>query len=103
VIWKKVKDNARSCINENLNISALCYADHAEKWVLKLEQAYLKKQQPQQYAYSTNVLQCPQDVPDSNKGFGRRMSALFCSQREDQQEPEPEEGISNVTIGFQLG
>ncbi|KAN0140260.1 hypothetical protein V8E53_002156 [Lactarius tabidus] len=107
VTWKKVKDNARGCINENLDISASHYAEHAEKRVLKLQQAYLKKNRSQQHAYSSNISRRPQGVPDSNKRFGRRMSALvFRGQREDQREPEPvpsEEGISNFTLDFTIG
>ena len=109
VIRKEAKDNTRSYIKKNLKISASIYA-HAEKRVSKLQQEYLKKNRSRQYAYSANVSQRPQGVTplvaDSNKRFGRRMSALFRGQRESQREPGPapsEEGIANVTIRFQLG
>ena len=110
VIRKEVKDKTRSRINRNLKISASIYADHAEKNISKLQQAYLKKNRSQHYAYSAYVSQRLQEVPlpvaDSNKRFGKRMSALFRGQRESQREPGPapsEEGIVNVTIRFQLG
>jgi hypothetical protein len=106
VIWKESNDKIRNRTKKNLNISASHYADHAENRVSKLQQAYSRKYQPQQYAYSANVSQRPQDAP--NKRFGR-VSALFRGQREDSREPEPakatpsDEGIADVTHAFQPG
>ena len=63
----------------DLDVSASRYADHAENRVSQLQQAYLKKYQPQQYDYSANVLQRPQDDPGpSFERFGSIMrSALY--------------------------
>jgi hypothetical protein len=64
-----------------------------------LQKAYLKKYHPQQYAHST-------DAP--NKRFGGKVSALFRRRRDDSRELEPatptesEEGIADITHGFQL-
>ncbi len=80
------------------------YADYAESTISKLQQAYLKKYYPQQYAHSTEVSERPEDVP--NKSFGSKVSALFHGRREDLRDPEPaksEEGIADITHGFQLG
>jgi hypothetical protein len=107
VVRKESNDKTREAIENNLKISTTWYADHAENSVSKLLQAYSRKYQPQQYASSANVSPRPQDVP--NKKFGRRMSALFRGQREDQREPKPseatpsDEGIADVTCGYQLG
>jgi hypothetical protein len=101
VVWKESNEKTREAIENNLKISTSWYADHAENCVSKLQQAYSRKYQPQQYAHAVNVSQSPQDVP--NKRFGRRMSALFRGQREDPREPEPspsDEGIADVTRGF---
>ncbi|KAI9456985.1 Rho GTPase activation protein [Lactarius psammicola] len=76
---KVLNDQTRKRIEEDLKKSAAQYADHAENVIPKLQQAYLKKYHPQQYAHST-------DVP--NKTFGGKVSALLRSRRGDLQEPE---------------
>ncbi|KAI9445710.1 hypothetical protein BJY52DRAFT_1216594 [Lactarius psammicola] len=76
ITLKKSKDETREQIEEDLKKSAAQYADHAENEIPKLQQAYLKKYHPQQYAHST-------DVP--NKRFRDRVSALF----RGREEPEP--------------
>ncbi|KAN0140324.1 hypothetical protein V8E53_002220 [Lactarius tabidus] len=77
----------RERIEKNLKSSAAGYADHAENRVSKLQQAYLRKYQPQQHAYSANASQRPQDAP--NKRFGSRVSTLFRGRREASPVPEP--------------
>ncbi len=97
-IRKESKDETRKWIEEDLEGSAAKYADHAEDTISKLQQAYLKKYHPRQYAHSTEVLQRPQDVP--NKRFGGRVLALFHGKREDLREPakpaKSEEGIADI-------
>ena len=61
-----------------LNASASCYADHAEKKMSQLQQAYLRKYQTQQYAYSANVSQRLQDDPGPFGGFGSMRSDDEC-------------------------
>ncbi|KAH9038036.1 hypothetical protein EDB83DRAFT_2524610 [Lactarius deliciosus] len=68
-------------IEEGLEESAAKYADHAENTILKLQQAYLKKHNPRQYAQSTDVSQGSQD--GLNKRFGNKVSALFGGRQED--------------------
>ena len=91
----------------NLNVSASCYADHAENKVSRLQQAYLRKYQPQQYAYSANVSQRPQGDPYSGFGhFVNKRSAPY-GLPEYWQGFEPtnaapsEEGIADATHVFQ--
>ncbi|KAN0140320.1 hypothetical protein V8E53_002216 [Lactarius tabidus] len=93
----------RNLIKENLEQSAENYAYHAKHSVSKLQQAYLRKYQPQQDAPSANVSQHPQDVP--NKRFGGKVSGLFRGLREDSRAPEPPSEECNVVVihGFQLG
>ena len=82
------------------------YVDHAEKKISKLQEAYLRKYLPQEYARSTEASRLAQDVP--TKGFGGKMSTLFRGRREDLQDTVPakhapfEEGISINAHGFQL-
>jgi hypothetical protein len=84
-------------------MSASAYADYVENTVLKLQQAYSRKYQPQQ-----NVSRQPQDP--RNKKPRNMVAALFRGRREDQREPEPtqvassDEGIANVAVpmGFNL-
>ncbi|KAI9453220.1 hypothetical protein BJY52DRAFT_856352 [Lactarius psammicola] len=83
---KQSKDETIKRIEEDLKGTAAQYADYAENTISKLQQAYLKKHYPQQYAHSTEVSQRPQDVP--NKSFGGKVSALFRSRREDSRDPE---------------
>ena len=107
VVWKEANDKTRRRIERDLKSSAENYADYAENTVSKLQQAYLRKYQPQQHASSANISQNPQDI--SNKTFGLKMSSFFRSRREDSREPEPakpapsEEGIAEVTYALQLG
>ena len=83
--------------------SAATYADHAERKISKLQEAYLRKYLPQAYARSTEVSPHVQDVPI--REFGG-MSAR--GRREALQEPEaaesapPAEGIAINVHGFQL-
>ncbi len=89
-----MEDGTRKWIEEDLKKSAAKYADHAENEIPKLQQAYLKKYHPEQYAHSTDV---------QNKRFGGKVSALFRGRRGDLQEPEPaksERGIADITHGF---
>ena len=91
----------------DLDGSASWYADHAENEVSQLQQAYMRKYQPQQYAYSSNVSQRPQD--DQYDRFGSMRSASFslpasCWQGFESASAAPsEEGIADVTHAFQLG
>ncbi|KAI9456983.1 hypothetical protein BJY52DRAFT_1187588 [Lactarius psammicola] len=95
---KESKDEIRKRIEEHLKKSAAMYAGHAENTISKLQQAYLKKYHSRQYAHSTDVAQVPQDNP--NKRFGGKVSALF---RGRQEPAKSEEGIADITHGFQLG
>jgi len=103
VIRKEAEDQTRKRVKEDLEDSAAKYADHAENTILKLQQGYLKKYHPRQYAQSPNVSQSSQDVP--NKRFGGGVSALFRGWQEDLRGLEPsksEEGIANIAHVFQL-
>jgi hypothetical protein len=60
----------------------------------------LKKYHSQQYVDFADASQRPQDVP--NNGFGSMVSSLFRGWWDDSQGPS-EEGITDVTRGFQLG
>jgi DNA-binding transcriptional ArsR family regulator len=91
-ILKELNDETRKRIEEALKGSAAKYADHTENTISKLEQAYLKKCHPLQYAHST------EDVP--NKTFGSRVSTLF---RGRQERAKSEDGIADITQVFQLG
>ena len=82
----------------NLEKSALLYADHAENKVSNLQQAYLRKYQSQQYAYSANVSPRPQDIP--SKRFGSRVPALFLVGGKLLSLLMK---VVHVTYGFQLG
>ncbi|KAI9453219.1 hypothetical protein BJY52DRAFT_1189777 [Lactarius psammicola] len=84
---KESKDRTRRRIEDDLKRSAANYADHAEDTISRLQQAYLKKYYPQQYAHFADSSQRSQDVP--NKRFGGKVSALFRGRREDLREPEP--------------
>ena len=86
---------------KDLNLSASCYADHAENKISKLQQAYLRKYQPQRYAS-----QRPQVVPTKRPVFGSRRSAPHGGVQEFWQVPAgelSEEGIAVVMNAFQLG
>ncbi|KAH8986340.1 hypothetical protein EDB92DRAFT_2022602 [Lactarius akahatsu] len=85
---KKTKDETRKRIEEDLKESAAQYAGCAENTISKLQQAYLKKYYPQQYAHSTDIPQRPQDI--QTKRFGGKVSVLFRGRREDLREPEPQ-------------
>ena len=63
---------------KDLNLSASCYAAYAENKISKLQQAYLRKYQPQRY----------RDLREDWQGLASEPS---------------EEGIANVTHAFQLG
>ena len=99
-----MKYETRERLQEDLKRSAEEYADHAENEIAKLQEAYLRKYLPQQYAYSTKVSQRPQDLP--NKRVGGKMSVLFRGRREDLQEPDsakpspPEEGTTGIIHEF---
>ena len=103
VIRKETEDQTRKRVEEDLEDSATKYADHAENTILKLQQAYLKKYHPRQYAHSNDVSQHHEDAP--NRRLSGRVSALFRGRQEDLQglEPKSEEGIAHITHGFQLG
>ena len=66
VVWKKLSDDTKHWNENNLQLSASRYADHAEKRVVKLQKAYSKRYQRQKYhdADSANVSQRPQNVPN---------------------------------------
>jgi hypothetical protein len=86
-------------IEKDLKECAANCADFAES-TMKLQQAYLKKRYPQQYAHSTEVSQPPQDVP--NTWFGGKVPGLlFRGRQEDLGEPEPSkfEGIFVSSMG----
>ncbi|KAH9059290.1 Rho GTPase activation protein [Lactarius vividus] len=83
---KESKDERRKRIEENLKRSAALYADHAENKISKLQQVYLKKYPPHQYARSTYMSQRPEVAP--NKSFGSKISALFRGRSEDLRDPE---------------
>jgi hypothetical protein len=71
---------------------------------MKLQQAYLKKFNPRQHAYSTDGSRRPEDVPYST--LTGRVSAMFRSRLEDFQGVEPakfEEGIAGITHVPQFG
>jgi hypothetical protein len=100
LIWKRLNDRKRERVEHDLKRSTSGYADHAEHTISKLQQAYLKKYQSQQYDYLADASQHPQDVP--NDGFGSRVSSLFRGWWEDWQVPS-EEGIADVAHRFRLG
>ncbi|KAI9453211.1 Rho GTPase activation protein [Lactarius psammicola] len=105
VIRKETEDQTRKRVEEDLEYSTARYADHAENKILKLQQAYLKKYHPRQYAHSTDVSQSPQDVPNTGQRLGGRVSALFRGRQEDLSGLEPaksEGGIANIAHEFQL-
>ncbi|KAH9010252.1 hypothetical protein EDB84DRAFT_1136023 [Lactarius hengduanensis] len=81
---KKTKDETRKRIEEDLKESAAQYADYAENTISKLQQAYLKKYYPQQYAHSTDTPQRPQDI-QTKRFWGKAAEA--------------EEGIADITHG----
>ncbi|KAH8989323.1 hypothetical protein EDB86DRAFT_1904736 [Lactarius hatsudake] len=83
VTLKETEYQTRKRVEEGLEESAAKYADHAENTILRLQQGYLKRHNPRQYAQSTDVLQYPQDVP--KKRFGNRVSvsAQFGGRQED--------------------
>jgi hypothetical protein len=64
---------------------------------MKLQQAYLKKNNPRQYAHSTDGSQRPEDI--LSRGLSSRVTALFRRQ-EDLQGQNPaksEEGIAYLS------
>ena len=86
--------------------SASWYARHAENKVSRLQQAYLRKYQPQRYAYSANVSQRPQEDPYDE--FGSMSSAPYGLPKywqgfESASAVPSDEGIADVTHSFQLG
>ena len=91
---------------DELDVSASCYADHAENKISQLQKEYLRIYKPQQYAYSANVSQRPQDDPRSFDGFGGMRSAPYNLPAEYWQGFESasaapsEEGIADVTHEF---
>ncbi|KAH9029688.1 hypothetical protein EDB85DRAFT_1509515 [Lactarius pseudohatsudake] len=87
VIKPLVMLKTRKRVEEGLEKSAAKYADHAENTILKLQQAYLKKHNPRQYAQSTDVSQYSQDVP--NRRFGNKASAQFGGRQKNVGGPEP--------------
>jgi hypothetical protein len=108
VIWKESTAETRKRIEEDLKRSAEKYADHAEDKISKLQEAYLRKNRPQKYAYSANnISQRPPSRETPNRRFGGKVStfSLFRGLREDFREPEPasakptlfEEGIANIS------
>ncbi|KAF8269704.1 hypothetical protein EI94DRAFT_1724481 [Lactarius quietus] len=84
---KESKDKARMRVEEDLMESAVKYADHAENTISKLQEAYLKKYHPREYAHSTRVPRRPEDVP--NRGFGHKVSTLFRGRQEAFRGSEP--------------
>ncbi|KAH9029692.1 hypothetical protein EDB85DRAFT_1508865 [Lactarius pseudohatsudake] len=78
---KETEDRTRKRVEEGLEESAAKYADHAENTILKLQQAYLKKHNPRQYAQPTDVSQGYQD--GLNRRIGNKVSALFGGRQED--------------------
>ena len=82
------------------------YARHAENKVSWLQQAYMRKYQPQRYAYSANVSQRPQEDPYDE--FGSMSSAPYGLPKywqvfESASAVPTDEGIADVTHSFQLG
>ncbi|KAH9051867.1 hypothetical protein EDB87DRAFT_1816926 [Lactarius vividus] len=92
---KETEDRTRKRVEEGLEESAAKYADHAENTILKLQQAYLKKHNPRQYAQSIGVSPGSQD--SLNKRFGNKVSALFGGRQEDLGglEPSKSEQVSD--------
>ncbi|KAH9017038.1 Rho GTPase activation protein, partial [Lactarius hengduanensis] len=82
----ETEDRTRKRVEEGLEESAAKYADHAENTILKLQQAYLKKHNPRQYAQPTDVSQGYQD--GLNRRIGNKVSALFGGRQEDLGGPE---------------
>ncbi|KAH9008426.1 hypothetical protein EDB83DRAFT_2531807 [Lactarius deliciosus] len=85
----EVEDQTRKRVEEGLEESATKYADHAENTILRLQQAYLKKHNPRQYAQSTDALQYSQDVPKKKFGNTVSVSAQFGGRQEDLGGVEP--------------
>ena len=90
---KESNDKTREWIDKGLKGSARCYADYAETTVSTLQQGYLRKYQPQQYASSAKVSQHPHYVP--NKRFGNMGPETSNADLSG-------EGIADVMHGFQL-
>ena len=107
MLWKETNNYLKKWNKNNLKISASRYIDHAENRILKLQQAYSRRYQPQQNASSPNVSQSLQDVPRKSSANG--MSNPFRSWWENKQEPaqvtSSEEGNADVRAihRFQLG
>jgi len=97
-VLKEIEDRTRQRVEEDLEDSAVKYADHAENTIMKLQQAYSKKNNPRQYAHSTDGSQRPEDF--ANRRLSERVSALFRSRQEDLQGQDPAksgEGIAYLT------
>ncbi|KAF8269718.1 Rho GTPase activation protein [Lactarius quietus] len=84
---KETEDQTRKRVEEVLQDSAANYANHAENTIMKLQQAYLKRYNPRQYAQSPDASQLPGDTPYTR--FSGRFSALFRGPQEVLQVPEP--------------
>lgn len=98
VIGKETEDQTRQRVQEDLEDSATKYADHAENTIMKLQQAYLKKNNPRQHAQSTDGSQRPEDA--LNRRISSRFSALFHARQVDlqgQDAVKSEEGIVCLT------
>jgi hypothetical protein len=64
---------------------------------MKLQQAYLKKNNPRQYAHSTDGSHCPGDA--LNRRPSSRVSALFRGPHEGT-DPAKSEGIACLTYNL---
>ncbi|KAF8269717.1 hypothetical protein EI94DRAFT_906828 [Lactarius quietus] len=84
---KETEEQTRNRVEEGLEDSAANYAKHTENTIMKLQQAYLKKYNPRQYAQSPDASQPPEDVPYI--GLSGRVSALFGGRQIYGQVPEP--------------
>ncbi|KAH9051873.1 hypothetical protein EDB87DRAFT_630949 [Lactarius vividus] len=94
---KETEDQTRKRVEEGLEESAAKYADHTENTILRLQQTYLKKPNPRQYAQSTDVLQYSQDVPNKRVGNSVSVSTQFGGRQEDSGglEPSKSEEVSD--------
>jgi hypothetical protein len=104
-VRKETNEKSRKRIEKGLKESTAKYADHVEKDISKLQQAYLKKYHPLK-SHSTEVLQRPED--GRNKRYGGKVPALFRGRRESFRKPElikparDEEGIADIAHSFNL-
>ncbi|KAH9024572.1 hypothetical protein EDB85DRAFT_1870089, partial [Lactarius pseudohatsudake] len=99
---KETKDETRKRIDEDLKASAARYAEYAENRISKLQQVYLKKYRPQQYAHFTEDSQRPQNRPSPShipsSGVAETTSAYAYSSLISSPQPAEVQVMGSSTI-----